>query len=136
MFSSSLVFVHHHQWNLSSILILILLLCLSRLSRVFADDQSRWKRAIGGESLDSSNFVLYEDPATGFKYIEVPYEYMEQWLDDQRMWRTVIEFVLINKHRSTCPFLVVDRFSCSIDHFLRHIDRFSYSQLSNNDWTI
>jgi hypothetical protein len=51
-------------------------------------DLLRYKRAIGGESLDTSNFVLYIDP-NGNRFIEVPSEYMYNWLDDQKMWRTV-----------------------------------------------
>ena len=52
--------------------------------------ERRTRRAIGGESLDTSNYVLFTDEDTGIRYIEVPYEYMQQWLDDQRMWRTVV----------------------------------------------
>lgn len=48
----------------------------------------RHKRAIGGESLDTSNFVLYIDP-NGTRFIEVPRDFMNNWLGDQKMWRTV-----------------------------------------------
>jgi hypothetical protein len=48
----------------------------------------RHKRAIGGESLDTSNYVLYIDP-NGSRFIEVPKEYMKNWIHDQHMWRTV-----------------------------------------------
>ena len=50
--------------------------------------QLRSRRDIGGESLDTSNFVLTID-ANGSRFIEVPQEYMGNWLDDQIMWRTV-----------------------------------------------
>lgn len=50
--------------------------------------QVRSRRDIGGESLDTSNFVLTID-ANGSRFIEVPKEYMANWLDDQIMWRTV-----------------------------------------------
>lgn len=49
---------------------------------------SRYKRAIGGESLDTSNFVLSIDP-DGTRFIEIPREFMNNWLDDQKMWRQV-----------------------------------------------
>jgi len=66
---------------------IIILLC----SFTNADERYyliRHNRAIGGESLDTSNFVLYIDP-NGNRFIEVPREYMNNWLDDQKMWRTV-----------------------------------------------
>ena len=48
----------------------------------------RHNRAIGGESLDTSNFVLYIDPH-GARFIEVPKEFMSNWIDDQKMWKIV-----------------------------------------------
>ena len=92
MFSSLPIFIHRHFSFYSKFLILIFLLNLITITNTYAHSENqRWKRAIGGESLDTSNFVLYIDEATGFKYIEVPYEYMQQWLNDQRMWRTVLD---------------------------------------------
>jgi hypothetical protein len=63
--------------------IVYVLLCL-----ITKADGIRSKRAIGGESLDTSNFVLYIDPNDS-RYIEVPVEYMNNWLDDLEMWRNV-----------------------------------------------
>lgn len=48
----------------------------------------RQHRAIGGESLDTSKYILYID-ANSSRFIEVPQEYMKNWIDDQKMWRTV-----------------------------------------------
>jgi hypothetical protein len=79
-------FVYHHLL-ISSKTIFILTLFLY-LSTNADEDLSRQRRAIGGESLDTSNFVLYIDD-NGVRFVEVPYEYMTQWLNDQKMWRTV-----------------------------------------------
>jgi hypothetical protein len=70
----------------SKIIFIIILLC----SFINADEHYliRYNRAIGGESLDTSNFVLYID-SNGNRFIEIPEEYMNNWLDDQKMWRTV-----------------------------------------------
>ncbi|UJR33628.1 hypothetical protein I4U23_021063 [Adineta vaga] len=50
------------------------------------EDVLEQTRAIGGESLDTSNFVLHIDE-NDERYIEIPYEYMKQWINDQKMWR-------------------------------------------------
>lgn len=111
----------------SSFFVFVLLVYQLNFSIVSAENkfvhEQRWKRAIGGESLDSSNFVLYEDPQTGFKYIEVPYDFMEQWLDDQRMWRTVTNEKLVSIHLNV-DFLVVDHFSNTFDDFLWNFNLF------------
>ncbi|CAF1010594.1 unnamed protein product [Rotaria magnacalcarata] len=44
-------------------------------------------RAIGGESLDTSKFVVYVNENSS-RFIEIPQEYMKNWIDDQKMWRT------------------------------------------------
>jgi hypothetical protein len=69
----------------SKLIIIIILLKVLLCSFINAD---RDKRSIGGESLDTSNFVLYIDP-NGNRFIEVPRDYMNNWLDDQKMWRRV-----------------------------------------------
>lgn len=46
------------------------------------------QRSIGGESLDTSNYDLYIDEY-GRRFIEVPEDYMNNWLHDQKMWRRV-----------------------------------------------
>jgi hypothetical protein len=75
---------------LVTLLIAILKLSLFSQTDATTNNNLRNKRAIGGDSLDQSNFVLYVDENTGLKYFEVPYVYMQQWLNDQRMWRTVM----------------------------------------------
>lgn len=67
----------------------ILLFRCENISGLSPDDGKRFKRAIGGQSLDSSNFVLYIDESTGARYVEVPYEYMKKWINDQLIWETV-----------------------------------------------
>lgn len=83
------VFVYH-QFTISyKIIFIIIILKVFLYSKANADeDLSQQTRAIGGESLDISNFGLYIDE-NGSRFIEVPYEYMRQWLKDQKMWRTV-----------------------------------------------
>ncbi len=74
----------------SKLIFIIILLKVFLCSFTNADNHYliRYKRSIGGESLDTSNFVLYIDP-NGNKFIEVPREYMNNWLGDQKMWRSV-----------------------------------------------
>ena len=75
--------------NLNIIFLSIIYVLLCLIIKADGDDHRlRSKRAIGGESLDTSNFVLYVDP-NNLRYIEVPTEYMNNWLDDLEMWRKV-----------------------------------------------
>ncbi len=89
MFSSLSVFVYH-QFKISLKIIFIIIIFETVLcsKRNVDEDLSRQTRDIGGESLDTTNFVLYIDEA-GSRFIEVPYEYMTEWIKDQKMWRTV-----------------------------------------------
>ncbi|CAF0786949.1 unnamed protein product [Adineta steineri] len=98
---------------------MILLLKIALCSTTYTDDELLLaNRAIGGESLDTSNFVLYIDE-NGSRFIEVPYEYMTEWIKDQKMWRTwsimliilcfifftiVVAFLVHNFQTSTGPF--------------------------------
>ena len=79
---------HQFKINLKIIFIIIILKTISCLKTNPDENVSRQIRAIGGESLDTTNFVLYVDD-DGSRFIEVPYEYMIEWIKDQKMWRTV-----------------------------------------------
>lgn len=70
------------------LIVLILQVSLCSLRIVDEHYSARRNRAIGGESLDTSNFVLYID-SNNSRFIEVPQEYMKNWIDDHKMWRTV-----------------------------------------------
>jgi len=89
MFLSLSVFVYH-QFKISLKIIFIIIIFETVLcsKRNIDEDLSRQTRDIGGVSLDTTNFVLYIDEA-GSRFIEVPYEYMTEWIKDQKMWRTV-----------------------------------------------
>ncbi|CAF0749949.1 unnamed protein product [Adineta ricciae] len=87
MFSSLLYFFSDqfqiHLKTLLIVLILQLVLCTKLNTNEELLEQTR---AIGGESLDTSNFVLYIDENKA-RFIEVPYEFMKQRIQDQKMWR-------------------------------------------------
>ena len=100
------------------------------------ENSVRDKRAIGGESLDPSNFVLYEDENTGMRFIEVPYVFMQQSLNDQKMWRTVTERELFSFSLLALSFLVVYCFNGHDHCFLRHIHDLLCSQFSNIDRSV
>ena len=77
------------KFNIKLIFIIIILkVLLYSFTNANEDYIFRYKRAIGGESLDTPNFILYIDP-DGNRFIEVPEDYMNNWLDDQKMWRRV-----------------------------------------------
>jgi hypothetical protein len=85
----SLTIFIYQQFTISLKIIFIIIIFKAFLySKINADEDLLQSRAIGGESLDTSNFVLYID-GNGSRFIEVPYKYMSQWLKDQKMWRTV-----------------------------------------------
>jgi hypothetical protein len=80
------------QFTISlKIIFIIIILKVFLYSKLNADDNELQNRAIGGESLDTSNFVLFIDE-NGSRFVEVPYQYMKQWLTNQKMWRTVREY--------------------------------------------
>ncbi len=109
--------------NLKIILRSIFHVLLCSIIKADEHEYLRSKRAIGGESLDTSNFVLYIDP-NGSRFIEVPREYMSNWLDDQKMW----QHVRINLYYNHFFFLylVVNYISYSMLYFLCYSTCFSY----------
>ena len=68
----------------------IFIMMIIRLSLCKANNHYslRFDRGIGGESLDTSYTVLYVSP-NGSRFIDVPRKFMENWLTDRKMWRTV-----------------------------------------------
>lgn len=90
MFVFASIFADHSLTFGSKLLVFLVVFNLFALQVTDAEESSgRERRAIGGESFDPSNFVLYVDESTGMKFIEVPYVFMQRSLNDQRMWRTV-----------------------------------------------
>ncbi|CAF1175480.1 unnamed protein product [Rotaria sp. Silwood1] len=74
-----------HQRMINLIIIFQILLCsLSNANEYYF---LKYNRAIGGESLDTAKVVLYIDTNSS-RFIEIPREYMKNWIDDQKMWRT------------------------------------------------
>lgn len=78
------------MFHSKSIIVVLMIIPVFFCSIVHAEKwhRIRSRRDIGGESLDTSNFVLTID-TNGTRFVEVPREYMINWLDDQIMWRTV-----------------------------------------------
>jgi hypothetical protein len=123
----SLTIFIYQQFTISLKIIFIIIIFKAFLySKINADEDLLQSRAIGGESLDTSNFVLYID-GNGSRFIEVPYKYMSQWLKDQKMWRTVrgkdiyISLIFGFFH------LVVDYVNNSMFHLFCYVSCFSCS---------
>jgi len=120
----------------SSKLIVILLLKLSFCSLIDAHVKQQ-QRSIGGESLDTSNYNLYIDEK-GMRFIEVPEDYMDNWLDDQKMWRRVRQRIELTFFgiKNNFDFSVDNYFSCSLFDFLQYSIIFRYSRLFNSHRSI
>ena len=131
MFSSLFSFPSdQYQIHLKTLLI-VLILQLVLCAKLNANEELlEQTRAIGGESLDTSNFVLYIDENKA-RFIEIPYEFMKQRIQDQKMWRRVRanDRCLLENCISTMFFylLVVNHAKCSMFRILGHSNRLSYS---------
>ena len=103
MFAFLSIFADHSLTFGSKWLVFLVVFKLVVSQATNAEESSdREKRAIGGESFDPSNFVLYVDESTGMKFIEVPYVFMQRSLNDQRMWRAVRGIFLSGRSSSDC----------------------------------
>ncbi|CAF1001343.1 unnamed protein product [Rotaria sordida] len=111
----------YHQRTINLILIFIIIIFQVSLCSIRNVNEHYFfehNRAIGGESLDTSKFVLYIDKNAS-RYIDIPEAYMKNWINDQKMWRTwsIILAVMCFIFFGTLLFFLIHGFITSTGPF-------------------